>query len=112
MVKPYTYLLHHIPTNTWYYGVRWGNVKLGLTPEQDYWKRYYSRSKKVDLLRKQYGNDSFEFEIRKTFESVNKAKKWECKVLRRMKVLKKPNLWLNRTDNEIISTPIVISPAP
>jgi hypothetical protein len=96
---PYTYLLHHKPTNTFYYGVRWAK---DCKPEE-FWKTYFTRSKKlVPLFRTLYGNDSFEFEIRKIFSSGREAREWEQKVLRRMKVLKKPDLWLNRTDNKAI----------
>lgn len=100
--KPYTYFIRHIPTNTVYYGVRWKNVKLNKTPEQDLWVEYFTRSSRVDQLIQKYGKDSFTVEIRQTFESINKAREWESKVLRRMKVLSKPNLWLNRTDNRAI----------
>ena len=99
MTKPYTYLLHHVPTNTFYYGVRWAK---NCHPDE-FWKTYFTSSKKlVPELRKKYGDDSFEFEIRKTFEDKKKAQEWEHKVLRRMKVLKKHNIWLNRTDNKAI----------
>jgi hypothetical protein len=96
----YTYLLHHIPTNTYYYGVRWAK---GCNPEE-FWKTYFTSSKtKVPELREQYGDDSFEYEIRKTFDNKEKAIDWENKVLRRMKVLNKPEKWLNRTNNKSIS---------
>jgi len=99
---PYTYLLHHIPTNTFYYGVRWKNVKLMKTPEEDLWIKYFSRSKKVHHLIDKYGLNSFEFEIRKKFDTVEQARDWETKVLHRMDVLNKPSVWLNRTNNKAI----------
>lgn len=95
----YTYLLKHIPTNTFYYGVRFAE---GCHPEE-FWKSYFTSSrKKIPQLREQYGDDSFAFEIRKTFDCRQKAIQWESTVLRRMKVLFKPNIWLNRTDNKAI----------
>ena len=95
----YTYLLKHIPTNTFYYGVRFAE---GSHPEE-FWKTYFTSSKKkIPELREQYGDDSFEFEIRKTFTDRQKAIDWESKVLRRMKVLENPEIWLNRTDNRAI----------
>jgi hypothetical protein len=100
--KPYTYLIHHIPTNTFYYGVRWENVRLKRTPEEDFWIYYFTRSKKVKQLIAEYGKESFEFEIRKKFNSIEQAKNWETKVLTRMKVLDKPDIWLNRTNNVAI----------
>lgn len=96
----YTYLLKHIPTNTFYYGVRFAE---GCHPEE-FWKSYFTSSrKKIPQLREQYGDDSFAFEIRKTFDCRQKAIQWESTVLRRMRVLNKPELWLNRTDNRAIS---------
>ena len=95
----YTYLLKHIPTNTFYYGVRFAE---GCHPGE-FWKTYFTSSKKkIPELREQYGDDSFEFQIRKTFTDRQKAVDWESKVLRRMKVLESPELWLNRTDNKAI----------
>jgi len=98
----YTYLIHHKPTNTYYYGVRWKNIKQCKTPEEDLWIEYFTRSKRVKDLVEQYGKDSFEFQIRRKFNSVLAARKWETKVLRRMNVLSKPHTWLNRTDNKAI----------
>lgn len=95
----YTYLLKHIPTNTFYYGVRFAK---GCHPDE-FWKTYFTSSKKkIPELREQYRDNSFEFEIRKTFKSKQKAIEWESKVLRRMKVLEYPGVWLNRTDNKAI----------
>jgi Putative endonuclease segE, GIY-YIG domain len=100
--RPYTYLVRHKPTNTVYYGVRWKNVRLNRTPEQDLWVEYFTRSTRVHKLIEEYGEESFSVEIRRTFDSVDKAREWESKVLRRMKVLTKPEFWLNRTDNKAI----------
>jgi hypothetical protein len=101
-MNPYTYLIKHIPTNTFYYGVRWKNIKLGLTPEEDLWKTYFTTSKKVKCLLKKYGVESFEYQIRKTFSNIENARRWESKVLTKMKVLDRPDLWLNRTNNRAI----------
>src|ERR1017187_1744005 len=91
--KPYTYLLHHKPTDTFYYGVRWAK---NCHPDE-FWVKYFTSSEKlVPLYRTLFGDDSFEFEIRKVFETTKEALDWEYKVLRRLKVLKKPEKWLNR----------------
>lgn len=100
--NPYTYLIRHNPTGAVYYGVRWKNVRLSTQPEDDLWVNYFTRSTRVHKLIEEYGKDSFSVEIRKKFDSVDKARKWESEVLRRMKVLTKPWLWLNRTDNKAI----------
>src|ERR1035438_3649530 len=95
----YTYLLHHLPTDTFYYGVRW---KKGCD-SSEFWVKYFTSSEKlVPLYRTLFGDDSFEFEIRRVFEDRMKAVEWEHKVLRRMKVLEHPEKWLNRTDNRSI----------
>lgn len=59
-----------------------------------FWKTYFTSSRKVHHLIKEYGADSFDVEIRRTFSSANDAIEWEKKVLRRMKVLKRDD-WLN-----------------
>jgi hypothetical protein len=97
-MKPYTYLLHHKPTNTFYYGVRYAK---GCHPN-DFWKTYFTHSKIVPLYRTLFGDESFEFEIRKTFDSVNAARNWEQKVLIRMHVLQNPDKWLNRNNSKAI----------
>jgi hypothetical protein len=92
LTTPYTYLLHHKPTNKWYYGVRYKN---GCDPK-DFWVEYFTSSDLVHSLIDEYGEDSFEFEIRQTFNDLNKALLWEEKVLRRMQVLRYHSKWLNR----------------
>jgi hypothetical protein len=94
---PFTYLLKHIPTNKYYYGVRF---KKGCHPN-DLWTKYFTSSKKVKSLIKRYGKKSFIFEIRKTFKTQQEAIKWENKVLKRMKVIYR-NDFLNLTDNKSI----------
>jgi len=96
----YTYLLKHIPTNQFYYGVRWGNK---VPPEEDLWIHYFSSSERVKDLINKYGVDSFEYEIRKKFKCEKAAIAWETKVLSKMKVLENTKIWLNRnTGNAIL----------
>ena len=92
--KPYTYLIKHNETGMVYYGVRWKNISLKLSPQEDLWKVYFTGSNKVKQLIKEYGVNSFSFEIRREFDTIEQARKWETKVLKRMKVLNKPDLWL------------------
>lgn len=77
---PFTYLVRHIPTNRVYYGVRYSSR----SNPNDLWTTYYTSSKQVHKLIDEYGVDSFEFEIRRTFSDSEKAKKWENTVLRRI----------------------------
>ena len=100
---PFTYLLKHIPTNKYYYGVRY---KKGCHPK-DLWTKYFTSSKKVKGLIKRYGKKSFIFEIRKTFKTQQQALNWEHKVLKKMKVIHR-NDFLNQTDNKCFD-PILIS---
>lgn len=99
MTLPYTYLLKHEPTNTYYYGCRFAE---GCSPSE-FWISYKTSSKYVKQLIEQYGVDSFKFEIRKIFDNKDKARNWETKVLKRMKVVSRED-FINRTDNISISS--------
>ena len=68
-IPAYVYYIRHIPTGKFYYGSRYKHISLNIRPEQDLWKTYFSSSKKVLELRKQDGNDSFEYKI--IFESID-----------------------------------------
>ena len=94
---PFTYLVKHIPTNRYYYGVRF---RKKCNPN-DLWTKYFTSSKKVKGLIKRYGKKSFQFEIRKTFKTAQQAMAWEFKVLRRMKVVERTD-FLNQSDNKRI----------
>ena len=95
MTIPFTYLIKHVPTNRYYYGVRY---KKGCHPN-DLWTKYFTSSKKVKGLIRRYGKKSFVFEIRKTFKTIIQALDWEHKVLKRIKAIKR-NDFLNQTDNK------------
>ena len=90
-MKPYTYLIKHKPTGQMYYGVRTANK---LDPINDLWKEYFTSSKKVHALIEETGQDSFEVEIRREFNTAEEAVAWEIKVLRRCNVLE-DSRWLN-----------------
>ena len=92
--KPYTYLLKCLADNTFYYGVRY---EKGCRPE-DFWIKYETSSKEVKSKIVKYGKDNFTFTIRKVFDNANKARLWENKVLRRMKVVLRED-FMNKTDN-------------
>lgn len=98
---PYTYLLTHIPTGLKYYGVRYAQ---GCHPSE-FWKKYKTSSKAVADLILEYGDESFVFEIRRTFFDAQPARLWETKVLKRLKVTQRDD-YLNKTDN------IAIAPQP
>jgi hypothetical protein len=90
-MKPYTYLIQHRPTGKVYYGVRTANR---LTPEEDLWKVYFTSSPIVKQLLEEYGTDSFEYQVRREFDTVEAAIAWEVKVLQRCRVLEDAR-WIN-----------------
>jgi hypothetical protein len=92
--KPYTYLLKCLVDNTFYYGVKYGK---NCQPD-DFWIKYETSSKIVKEKIKKYGKENFSFEIRKVFENSNKARLWENKVLRRLKVIHRED-FMNKTNN-------------
>lgn len=96
-MKPYTYLIGWPEHNTWYYGVRYAN---GCDPS-DLWNPYTTSSKHVAAFVAENGAPPIR-EIRQTFDSVIKARTWEERVLRRMKVVEDCK-WLNRTNNKSIA---------
>lgn len=99
---PFTYLVKHIPTNKYYYGVKF---KKGCHPN-DLWTKYFTSSKKVKGLIRKYGKKSFKFEIRKTFKTQKQAREWEHKVLRRLKVIYRDD-FLNLSDSLHIDPKII-----
>jgi hypothetical protein len=91
--QPYTYLIGWSSHNKWYYGVRFAKN----CHPSDFWKSYFTSSKKVKSLRKQIGDPDV-IQIRKTFLSAEKARIWESKVIKRMGAPSKPE-WLNQSDH-------------
>jgi hypothetical protein len=69
MYQPYTYLLRHLPTGRAYYGVRYAK---GCSPA-DLWVKYFTSSKDIHNMIKEYGKDSFTAEVRKIFVDPAKA---------------------------------------
>ena len=90
-MKPYTYLIKHRPTGKVYYGFRGANK---VEPHEDLWKHYFTSSKKVQSLIKETGVDSFDYEIRKIFDTKEQAILWETRVLKKCNVLH-DDRWLN-----------------
>lgn len=86
--SPYTYLIGWTKYNIWYYGVRFAK---GCHPD-DFWKTYFTSSKKVSMFRTEHGEPDV-MGIRRIFKTGNQACIWEEKVLRRIGI--KDNKWLN-----------------
>jgi hypothetical protein len=95
--RPYTYLIGWSDQNKWYYGVRFSRN----SNTAELFQTYFTSSKHVKEMVKTYDHPNV-IQIRKTFDSVEKARLWENKVLRRMKVID-DNKWINKTDNISIS---------
>jgi hypothetical protein len=95
----YTYLIKCTINNKFYYGVRWGNK---VPPSEDLWVKYFTSSKVIKNLINRYGKDAFLFEVRKVFTTKQEAIAWEETVLRRLKVLKSSDIWLNKCISKAI----------
>jgi hypothetical protein len=74
---PYTYKLIFKPTGQYYFGVRWAN---GCNPN-DLWVKYFTSSKHIKKLIKEYGKDSFIVKVTKTFNNAKDAAEWETLLL-------------------------------
>jgi len=77
---PYTYKLIFKPTNQYYYGVRWAK---GCHPT-DLFVSYFTSSKHINKLIKEYGVDSFIIKVTKTFNNKTDAVNHEKAVLTRV----------------------------
>jgi hypothetical protein len=64
-------------------------------PHEDLWQHYFTSSPKVQQLIEETGQDSFDVEIRKVFETKEQAVSWETRVLHRCKVLQ-DDRWINQ----------------
>jgi hypothetical protein len=101
--KPYTYLLKHLPTGKYYYGCRYAR---GCNPSE-FWVNYKTSSTHVKKLIEEYGEDTFQFQIRKVFDDVEQCRNWETRVLKRIGAVKRED-FINKTDNISISTEAAI----
>lgn len=94
---PYTYLLCFKPTGQLYYGSSYTASKYKMAHPTRFWVTYFTSSNVVKSLIKEYGKDAFEFEIRKTFDSPEKAIIWEDRILKKFNVAK-DSKWLNKSN--------------
>ena len=95
-IKPYTYLVKFKPTGKVYYGSRCQNfTKFNRTPAEDFWNHYTTSSENINNLIDEHGKDAFEYEIRRTFNSVEDMANWETRVLTRSRVLERQDRWMN-----------------
>lgn len=83
---PFTYLLRFKPTGQLYYGAKYAK---GCHPDI-LWTTYFSSSDEIERLRNEYGDDSFECEVRKIFKTADEAIRWENKFLKKVKARDNP----------------------
>ena len=91
---PFTYCLTFLLTGQRYYGVRYANNKKEMAHPSQLWTTYFTSSETIKALIEEYGEDSFTFEIRKTFKTREEALSWETKFLTKIDAAKHPE-WLN-----------------
>jgi hypothetical protein len=94
---PYTYKLIFKPTGQYYYGVRYAK---GCHPN-DLWNKYFTSSKHVHKLIKDYGLNSFLVKITKTFSSKIEAIEHEHSILNRVKA-DKNGKFINKTNSKAL----------
>lgn len=95
MTTPYTYIVKHLPSGKVYYGCRFAK---GCNPKE-LWKSYFTSSKTIKKLVEVDGVDAFQFDVRQEFTDIDKCRAWETKVLKRLNVIKRQDLFLNKTNN-------------
>lgn len=91
MKIPYTYVVK-CPDGTAYYGAKYGKTANPAT----FWKDYFTSSATMMEKIEQYGKDSFDYEIRRTFDNAQECLDWEHKVLRRLNAAKRDDM-VNKT---------------
>lgn len=87
---PYTYCLTFKPTGQRYYGARWAK---GCHPT-DLFKSYFTSSERISKMILENGKESFQYQIRKVFNSAEACRVWEQKVITRLRVSSNAN-WIN-----------------
>lgn len=92
----YTYLIGWSELDRYYYGVRFSEK----SNPKELWVSYFTSSKYVKKLAEDHGQPDI-IQIRKVFETKEKAIEWETKVLRKINVIEDER-WINKTDNRAI----------
>jgi len=62
-IPAYVYKIRHIPSGQYYFGFRKAHIKVNRTPEQDFLIYYYSSSKLIRSMIKEYGINQFDCSI-------------------------------------------------
>ena len=86
----YTYLIGWSKLDLWYYGLRYENIRLKRTPEEDLWIHYPTSGKLIPETKNKYGKPDV-IHIDKTFDSIDEAIDYEYKVLQEHNVRNSPH---------------------
>ncbi len=77
-IKSYTYFIRRKCDGLKYHGVRWKNISLKLSPDDDFAKQYFSSG----ILRQEFKTNptAFEFRLCWTFDTIEEARLYETEV--------------------------------
>lgn len=93
---PYTYFIEWSKTKMKYYGVRFAQ---NCNPD-DFWVDYFTSSVSVKDYIKEHGQPDIR-QIRRVFSCPEKARLWEHKVLKRLRVVSRTD-YLNKSDGKAV----------
>jgi hypothetical protein len=81
-IKPYTYFIYRKGDNMKYHGVRWRNISLGISPKDDFAKKYFTSG----ILQEDFRNNPNDFEWRLcwVFDTIDEAREYELKINKRI----------------------------
>lgn len=96
---PFTYILRFKLTGQVYYGSKYSNRKYDIAHPSKLWVRYFTSSNKIKKLIADHGVGSFDFEVRRIFNTAEDAHAWESKVLQRFNARRDPR-FINGHNND------------
>ena len=82
-IPAYVYKIRHIPSGQYYFGFRKAHIKVNRTPEQDFLIYYYSSSKVIRSMIKEYGINQFDCSIIYQDTNSNEAFWYEQDLIKR-----------------------------
>jgi hypothetical protein len=92
---PYTYILKFKVTGQLYYGSSYANSTNKIANPSQLWNTYFTSSKEIHKLISEYGIDSFDYQIRKVFTTVEQTLAWETKILTKFDAAAN-DMWINK----------------
>lgn len=93
--QPYTYFIQWSSTGMKYYGLKYAKG----CHSEEFWKTYFTSSDYVTAYRAKYGDPDI-IQIRKTFTNSKRAKEWESRVLRLLRVSTRED-YLNKNEGSL-----------